>query len=234
MDNKKIAALDWGRIESDLNKEGYALLPKFVTDQEIDGLKQLANNQDKQGQQQSLDALGLGVGNFLRLPNQLPQPLHRCREALFSRLVPIANRWSEIMGKDTRYPPSMTDYARVNQELGQVVEMSFISSMQPGEYHALHQNLVDANTFPLQLVILLSDPTKDFFGGEFIMTEQRPRMQSRPMVLPLRKGDAAIITVAHRPFRGSKGYYRVNIKHAVSRLRSGERMAIELIFHQAP
>jgi len=146
-------------------------------------------------------------------------------------LAPIANHWAELLGKDSYYPSTLDGFLRGNHEASQIESLATASCLQEGDYQALHQHAEGKHVFPLQLVVLLSDPGTDFTGGEFVMTEQRPRMQSRPMVLPLRQGDAALITVAHRPHKGSNGYYRVNLKHAISRVHSGERIGVELLFH---
>jgi hypothetical protein len=233
MKNISIETLDWDHIGADLDKEGYALLPRFLDAAQAKALAALASEAGAQGQCLSLERLELGRGDVWRLPQPLPDPIAAWRVAFYEQLVPIANRWADIMGTDFRYPATLEEFLRENREVGQTGQLTALSYLREGDYLALHQNTQGKRVFPLQLVILLCEPDIDFTGGEFVMTEQRPRMQSRPMVLPLRQGDAALITVAHRPFKGSKGYYRVNLKHAISRVRSGERVGIELLFHDA-
>ncbi|PRC94409.1 2OG-Fe(II) oxygenase [Solimicrobium silvestre] len=226
-----IAELDWPRITSDLDKEGYALLPQLLNSVQVKALTTLVRDVDSRERWQSLANLDLGRGNIARLSTPLPDLLDAWREALYRQLAPIAHRWAEILGADCHYPDTLISYLRANHEAGQTDSLTTASCLREGDFQALHQHAEDKYIFPLQLVILLSDPDTDFTGGEFVMTEQRPRMQSRPMVLPLQQGDAALITVAHRPHLGSKGYYRVNLKHAISRVRGGERIGIELLFH---
>ena len=228
-----IEKLDWDRIGADLDKEGYALLPKLLDATQAKALAALASEAHAQGQCASLERLELGRGDVWRLPQPLPDPIAAWRVAFYKQLAPIANRWAEILDTDSRYPATLEDFLRESREVGQTGQLTTVSYLRKGDYLALHQSTQGKRVFPLQLVILLCEPDSDFTGGEFVMTEQRPRMQSRPMVLPLRQGDAALITVAHRPHKGSKGYYRVNLKHAISRVRGGERIGIELLFHDA-
>ena len=163
---------------------------------------------------------------FAILPGLMDQPQVRdladLREALYPRLVAIADRWNETLGSPVR-PPA--------RRSGEAPTRSTSTVLRQGDYQPLHQSAGAEQGFAFQLTALLSEPGRDFTGGEFVMVEQRPRMQSRPMVVPLKKGDVAIIASAQRPHRGSKGYYRVKVKHAISRVRSGERVGMELLFH---
>lgn len=137
------------------------------------------------------------------------------------------------MGLEGRYPGDLDSFLKVGHRADQRRPQSAVSKLREGDYVALHQNAEGEKVFPLQAVVLLSEPGTQFSGGELAMTEQRPRMQSRPMVVPLRRGDAVVFAVQYRPFKGTKGFYRVNLKHAVSRVRSGERIAVELLLHDA-
>ena len=181
-----------------------------------------------------LGSVDLGRGELLYLGARLPAPLAQWRTALYRRLAVIANRWNEDLGVEDRFPAQLEDFLQRNRSAGQMRAQSHLSRLGAEDHVALHQCNDGAQVFPLQIVAVLSEPGADFQGGEFVMTEQRPRMQSRPMVLPLRLGDLAVIATAERPFKGAKGYYRVNLKHAVSRVRQGERIGLELSLHDAP
>jgi hypothetical protein len=155
------------------------------------------------------------------------------RTSLYPRLVPIANAWSERMGTATRYPSAHSGYLDACHAAGQVRPTPLLLRYVAGDYNCLHQDLYGALAFPLQVAVLLSEPGRDFTGGEFVLTEQRPRMQSRAEVVTLRQGDAVAFAVSHRPVQGTKGTYRVNLRHGVSRVRSGRRHTLGIIFHDA-
>lgn len=174
----------------------------------------------------------LSAGECQRLVRR-PSPT-ALREALYERLVPLANRWSAAMGSAIRYPARLDELQQMCRAHGQRTPQSALVRLRAGEYQPLRQHAQGTCVFPVQAAVLLSEPGREFSGGEMLMTEQRPRMQTRPMVLPLQRGDATVFAVHYRPFRGSKGVYRVNLRHAVSPVRSGERAALELVFHDAP
>lgn len=227
----QIAAWDWNAIASQLDREGFALLPRFLNSfSKLAALTKRAATQHTQ----SLASAELGQGQLHFYGSHLPEPLEYLRQALYPQLAGMANRWNAQLPIDTRYPLDWPTFVESNQAAQQTEALSHWSQLGEGDYLALHQRAEGAVIFPLQLVGLLSQPGEDFSGGEFVMTEQRPRMQSRPMVLPLQRGDAALIATAQRPFQSSKGYYRVNSKHAISRVRSGTRLGLELSFHHGP
>jgi hypothetical protein len=182
----------------------------------------------------TLDTIDGGRGELFFLAQPLPEPLAGLRNAFYRQLMSIANRWNEMLGTDERYPAELKDFQRQCRDAGQSRPLSAISRLREADYQTLHHNADGDRIFPLQLILLLSEPGRDFTGGECVMTEQRPRMQSLPIVLPLCQGDAAIIPVAHRPCKGSGCHYRVRLKHATSRVRSGERIGVELLFHDGP
>jgi hypothetical protein len=227
-----IARLDWAGIGMQLDQEGYASLPGLLGESQVRDLAALG---DSAGMDEKVSLASEVVGRGeLRYFSKAPSPLIAdLRTRFYRHLAPVANRWNEALGLSHRYPDTLDMFLIQNRGAGQTRSQSNLSRLREGDYEALHQRSDGEQIFPLQLVALLSAPGKDFTGGEFVMTEQRPRMQSRPMVLPLHRGDMAIISVAKRPHKGTKGYYRVNLKHAISRVRSGERVGLELMLHDA-
>ena len=228
-----IDGLDWTGIAAQLNTEGYALMPGLLGP---DVARRLARETPttKAGHrlpQASVNPWEGGLHYFFGA--SLSPPWGVWRAAFYRHLVTIANRWNEILGVGDRYPAELDDFLQRHRQAGEVQPQSRVRRLGVGDYVALHQRRDGEYVFPFQVVALLSEPGTDFGGGEFVMTEQRPRMQSRPMVLPLRLGDAAVVTTSVRPFKGTRGYYRVNLKHAISRIRQGERVGVELSFHDA-
>jgi uncharacterized protein len=225
--------LNWDDIAVQLDAEGYALLPRVLDPAYA---RELARQVDalKSPHRVSLFSDDLGPGEILRFGSSPPRPWAAWRAEFYRRLVPIAHHWNEMLDLEYRYPAELDEFLRRNREAGQTQPLSHLNRMRAGDFLALHQSNSGEHVFPMQVVALLTEPGRDFQGGEFVLTEQRPRMQSRPMVLPLGLGDMAIISTAQRPMRGSRGYYRVNIKHAISRVRRGERIGLELSLHDTP
>ena len=176
---------------------------------------------------------GFGRGEYQYFAYPLPEPMAALRTALYPRLAPVGNRWNDAMGIDVRYPDAHVDFLERCHGAGQTRPTPLLLQYGEGDFNALHQDLYGEHVFPLQVAILLSEPERDFTGGEFVLTEQRPRMQSRAEVVPLRRGDGVIFAVSHRPVQGARGVYRVNLRHGVSRLRSGRRHTVGVIFHDA-
>jgi hypothetical protein len=176
---------------------------------------------------------GFGRGEYKYFDYPLPEIVVDLRTAIYPRLAPIANRWNIAMGIDVRYPEKHADFIKRCHDAGQPRPTPLLLQYEAGDYNCLHQDLYGEHVFPIQVAILLSEPMKDFTGGEFVLTEQRPRMQSRPEVVPLCQGDAVAFAVHYRPVRGGRGIYRVNLRHGVSRLRSGHRHTLGIIFHDA-
>jgi uncharacterized protein len=229
--NTAIDRLDWVDIATQLDLEGYAMLPRLLGADAARSLARQITTPD--ATRVPLASSDLGRGELLYFGARLPSPLETWRTAFYRHLAVIANRWNETLNVDGRYPTELRDFLRRNQKAGQTQAQSHLSRLGVEDHVSLHQRNDGEHVFPMQIVALLSEPGADFQGGEFVMTEQRPRMQSRPLVLPLELGDAAIIATAERPFKGAKGYYRVNLKHAISRVRRGERIGLELTFHDA-
>jgi hypothetical protein len=176
-------------------------------------------------------AFGRGEYKYFKYP--LPGAVEGLRQAIYPRLAPIANRWRERLKEEGRFPPSLAAYLSECHKVGQERPTPLMLKYGPGDYNCLHQDLYGALVFPLQLTVLLSAPEEDFTGGEFLLVEQRPRAQSRGEVVPLQQGEAVIFPVHHRPVEGTRGAYRVTMRHGVSRLRSGERYTLGIIFHDA-
>ena len=176
---------------------------------------------------------GFGRGEYKYFSYPLPAPVAELRTALYRRLVPTANRWNEAMGMEVRYPDAHEDFIARCHDAGQTRPTPLLLQYGEGDFNALHQDIYGEHVFPLQAAVLLSEPGRDFTGGEFVLTEQRPRMQSRAEVVPLGAGDAVIWAVRNRPVQGTRGSYRVNMRHGVSRLRSGHRHTVGIIFHDA-
>ena len=225
--------IDWQQVALDLDAEGGALIEGLLSRQACESLAALYPVDTLFRSRVVMERHGFGRGEYKYFAYPLPEPLAAMREEVYAQLVPIANRWNQAMGIEVRYPPRHADFIARCHEAGQTRPTPLLLQYGEGDYNCLHQDLYGEHVFPLQLVILLSEPGRDFTGGQFVMTEQRPRMQSRTMVLPLRQGDAAVIAVHHRPVQGTRGVYRVNLRHGVSRVRSGHRHTAGIIFHDA-
>lgn len=223
----------WPRVAADLDAQGHALVPALVPPDACTRLASLYGEAQRFRSRVVMARHGFGRGEYQYFGYPLPEPVAALRESLYPPLVPIANAWNERMGIATRFPASHAQFIARCHAAGQTRPTPLLLQYGEGDYNCLHQDLYGEHVFPLQVVVLLSQPGRDFTGGELVMTEQRPRMQSRPMVLPLQQGDAAVIAVHHRPVQGTRGSYRVNLRHGVSRLLSGQRHTLGIIFHDA-
>jgi hypothetical protein len=225
--------ISWERVYGELDAEGNAVIKDLLTSDECDEVRNLYQNEKIFRSQVVMERHGFGRGEYKYFSYPLPDLIKTLRTSLYPHLVPIANRWNEAMGFDIRYPTAHADYIKRCHQAGQKKPTPLLLKYGPDDYNCLHQDLYGEHVFPLQVAILLSEPNQDFTGGEFVMTEQRPRMQSRPLVVPLQKGDGVVFAVNHRPVQGKKSVYRVNMRHGVSRLRSGSRYTLGIIFHDA-
>lgn len=224
---------DWKRVEAELDRQGCAMIEGLLAAEECRAVEALYADDARFRSRIVMERHGYGRGEYKYFSYPLPDPVARLREALYPRLAPIANRWNESMGIDVRFPERLEAFLARCHAAGQERPTPLLLRYGAGDYNCLHQDLYGEHVFPLQVAILLSRPEEDFSGGEFVMTEQRPRMQSRPMVVPLRQGDAVAFAVHHRPVRGTRGFHRVNLRHGVSELRSGRRHTLGIIFHDA-
>jgi uncharacterized protein len=232
-ESDKVSRYDWNRIESELGSYGAAVLEKLLMPKQCQLIAALYSEEEHFRSHIVMARHGFGRGEYRYFKYPLPDLIAELRAALFLRLAPIANRWDETMGEATRYPAEHADFLKRCHERGQVRPTPLLLQYVPGDYNCLHQDLYGELAFPIQVAILLSDPGTDFTGGEFVLTEQRPRMQSRAEVVPLTQGDAVAFAVHHRPVQGIRGTYRVNLRHGVSRVRSGRRHTVGIIFHDA-
>jgi hypothetical protein len=230
---QRVAALDWQHLRDELDAQGCAVAPRLLSAEECRALAGLYSVDQLFRSRVVMARHGFGRGEYRYFSYPLPAEITGLREAFYSRLAPIANRWSERSGRQVRYPAAHADFvARCHAAL-QTLPTPLLLRYGAGDYNCLHQDLYGEHVFPLQVAVLLSEPGESFTGGEFVITEQRPRMQTRAEVLNLKQGDAAIFAVHHRPVQGTRGTYQVNMRHGVSRIRSGERHTLGLIFHDA-
>jgi uncharacterized protein len=230
---RRIEKLDWQQIAKELNEQGSAMLKGVLTLGECGALAGLYPNEIGFRSRVVMDRHGFGRGEYKYFSYPLPGIVQGLRTALYRELAPVANQWNQAMGIEIRYPCEHAEFIQRCHDAGQSRPTPLLLQYGVGDYNCLHQDLYGEHVFPIQVAFLLSEPGQDFAGGEFVLTEQRPRMQSRPEVVPLHQGDAVAFAVHHRPVQGTRGTYRVNLRHGVSRLRSGQRHTVGIIFHDA-
>ena len=228
-----IGALDWPAIERELDAYGCAIAPKLLSPETCRELAALYPEDTRFRSRVVMGSHGFGKGEYKYFAYPLPEPIVALRRGFYSRLAAVADRWNEAMGVSVRYPAEHESFLARCHQAGQKRPTPLLLRYGPGDYNCLHQDVYGEHLFPLQLAILLSEPGHDFTGGEFVLTEQRPRMQSRAEVAPLTQGDGVIFAVRERPVQGTRGTYRVNLRHGVSRIKSGERFTLGIIFHDA-
>jgi hypothetical protein len=229
----RINAIDWMQATTDLDAQGCAVLKNLLTPDECRAIAALYPEDPHFRSRVAMGRHGFGRGEYKYFSYPLPDLIAGLRPALYAKLCGVANRWNEAMGIDIRYPAAHEAFLKRCHDAGQTRPTPLLLQYEAGDYNCLHQDLYGEHVFPLQVAILLSEPGRDFAGGEFVLTEQRPRMQSRPEVVPLAQGDAVAFAVHHRPVQGTRGVYRVNLRHGVSRIRSGYRHTVGVIFHDA-
>jgi hypothetical protein len=230
---RRIATFDWPEVESALDRLGYATLPGLLHRRECETIAALYADDARFRSRVVMErhAFGLGEYKYLRYP--LPPLVQAVRRACYPRLVPVANRWRDLLSEQGKYPPDLDAYLRDCHAAGQTRPTPLILKYEAGGYNCLHQDLYGELVFPLQMTVLLSAPGRDFSGGEFLLVEQRPRAQSKGEVVPLEQGDAVLFAVRQRPASGKRGAYRVTLRHGVSRVRTGQRYTLGVIFHDA-
>ena len=230
---ERVAALDWSAVAGELDAHGCAVIGPLLTSDECEALAAMYPDDAPFRSRVIMSRHGFGRGEYKYFAYPLPEIIRELRTRLYPPLAEIANRWNEAMGIEIGYPKDHGAYLARCDKAGQQRPTPLLLQYGPGDYNCLHQDLYGEHVFPLQATVLLSQPGEEFFGGEFLLTEQRPRMQSRAEVVPLRQGEAVIFPVHHRPVAGTRGTYRVNMRHGVSRVRSGQRHTLGIIFHDA-
>ena len=228
-----LRAIDWRHAGAALDEDGFAVLGRLLGARECAAIRGMYAGDARFRSQVVMSRHNYGRGEYRYFAYPLPELVARLRERLYPGLAPVANRWSEALGLEVRYPAKLEDFLARCHAAGQRRPTPLLLRYGAGDYNCLHQDLYGAQVFPLQVAILLNEPGRDFSGGEFVLTEQRPRMQSRAAVVPLAQGDAVAFAVHQRPVRGQRGWYRVNMRHGVSRIRSGSRHTLGVIFHDA-
>ncbi|HEX4411220.1 MAG TPA: 2OG-Fe(II) oxygenase [Xanthobacteraceae bacterium] len=230
---ERVEGCDWDAATTDLNARGCVVLPSLLSPEECSEIAVLYSEDATFRSHVHMAQHGFGKGEYKYFSYPLPELIADLRTALYARLAPFANAWNERMGIATRFPAAHADYLKRCHAAGQTRPTPLLLQYGAGDYNCLHQDLYGAHVFPLQATVLLSAPGRDFDGGELVLVEQRPRMQSRADVVSLGQGDAVIFAVRERPVQGSKGTYRVKLRHGVSRVRSGRRHTLGVIFHDA-
>ncbi len=229
----RVEMLDWATASTHLDHHGWAMFEQLLTADECETIAGFYADDRRFRSHVVMARHGFGRGEYKYFAYPLPDIVAHLRTTMYPKLAPIANRWNESMGIDVRYPGAHADFITRCHDPGQTRPPPLLLQYGADDYNCLHQDLYGEHVFPLQVAILLSEPEKDFTGGEFVLTEQRPRMQSLAEVVPLRRGDGVVFAVHTRPVQGTRGTYRVNMRHGVSRLRSGHRHTVGVIFHDA-
>lgn len=229
----RVGTIEWAHLARELDAQGSAVLAGLLSPDECETLIALYSREELFRSRVVMERHGFGRGEYKYFAYPLPAIVADLRALLYPQLVPIANRWNRDLGLDIRYPARHLAFLDRCHRAGQTKPTPLLLRYEAGDYNCLHQDLYGEQVFPLQATILLSKPGRDFEGGEFVLTEQRPRRQSRPEVVPLRQGDGVLFAVHTRPVQGTRGFYRVTLRHGVSRVRSGRRYTLGIIFHDA-
>ena len=230
---KRVASIDWQAIARDLNETGYALTGRLLSSADCAAVTGLYDRDDTFRSHVIMARHGFGKGEYKYFSYPLPPLVHDLRAAVYPHVAQVANEWAQGLGMKHGYPETLDEMLARCHEAGQERPTPLLLRYGPEDYNCLHQDLYGEHVFPIQLAVLLNQPGADFEGGEFVLTEQRPRMQSRAEVVPLARGEGVLFAVSHRPKQGTRGTYRVNMRHGVSRVRSGRRHTLGVIFHDA-
>ena len=229
----KIAEIDWQRVTGELNQKGYAMVPQFLPNQSCEELIQKYNDSDLYRKTITMERHSFGLGEYKYFKYPLPDLIQTVRGAIYPKLAPIANVWMKMLNVERQFPDTFDELQRLCHDKNQTKPTVLILKYDKGGYNTLHQDIYGDIFFPFQLVFFLNEPDDDYTGGEFVLTQQIPRAQSKAIVLRPHKGDMLIITTNFRPIKGSKGYYRAQMKHGVSEVHNGKRHTLGIIFHDA-
>ena len=235
MENLKstLSTTDWQSVSESMNEKGYAIIPKILSDEQCNELIQEYNNENLYRKTVIMERYRFGLGEYKYFDYPLPKTIQTLRETIYPKLSPIANLWMKVLNIDKIFPNTFEKLQSLCHQNNQLKPTPLILKYGKGGFNTLHQNLYGEIYFPMQCVLFLNEPDKDFTGGEFVLTQQTPRAQSKAIVLKPKKGDMLIFTTNFRPVKGTRGYYRVNMKHGVSEVISGERHTLGVIFHEA-
>lgn len=230
---KELATTDWQSVSESMNEKGYAIIPKILSDEQCNELIQEYNNENLYRKTVLMERYRFGLGEYKYFDYPLPKIIQTLRETIYPKLSPIANLWMKVLNIDKIFPETFEELQWLCHQNNQLKPTPLILKYGKGGFNTLHQDLYGDVYFPIQTVLFLNEPDKDFTGGEFVLTQQTPRAQSKAIVLKPKKGDMLIFTTNFRPIKGTKGYYRVNMKHGVSEVIKGERHTLGVIFHEA-
>ena len=229
----RIAAIEWDALVNTVDGRGNGVIERLLARDECGALAALYTDERVFRSRVVMARHGFGRGEYKYFRYPLPPLVSALRAAIYPYLVPLANRWNQALEIDVRFPPTHAAFIRRCHAAGQRRPTPLLLQYGPDDYNCLHQDLYGEYVFPLQVAVLLAEPGRDFRGGEFVLAEQRPRMQTRTQVVDLRQGDAVVFAVHHRPVHGTRGFYRVNMRHGVSEMRAGHRHTLGIVFHDA-
>ncbi|WP_298507126.1 2OG-Fe(II) oxygenase [uncultured Maribacter sp.] len=229
----KLATTDWQSVSESMNEKGYAIIPKIISDEQCNEIIKEYNNENLYRKTVVMERYRFGLGEYKYFDYPLPKIIQTLRETIYPKLSPIANLWMKVLNIDKIFPETFEELQSLCHQNNQLKPTPLILKYGKGGFNTLHQDLYGEVYFPMQTVLFLNEPDKDFIGGEFVLTQQTPRAQSKAIVLKPKKGDMLIFTTNFRPIKGTRGYYRVNMKHGVSEVISGERHTLGVIFHEA-
>jgi hypothetical protein len=229
----KLSTIDWQSVSESMNEKGHVIIPKIISDQQCNQLIEDYNNENIYRKTVVMERYRFGLGEYKYFNYPLPRIIQIVRETTYPKLSPIANLWMKVLNMDKTFPETLEELQSLCHENNQLKPTPLILKYGKGGFNTLHQDLYGEVYFPMQCVLFLNEPDKDFTGGEFVLTQQTPRAQSKAIVLKPKKGDMLVFTTNFRPVKGARGYYRVNMKHGVSEVTNGQRHTLGIIFHDA-